>query len=69
MSRNSVQTDWVLSNIPSDYKLILVGDAQMAPHELLAATTAAVGRTGPVWHGLAAAAEGTLWPYGMAQSQ
>ena len=35
MSRNSVQTDWVLSNIPSDYKLILVGDAQMAPHELL----------------------------------
>ena len=35
MSRNSLQTDWVLSNIPSDYKLILVGDAQMAPHELL----------------------------------
>ena len=35
MSRNSVQTDWVLSNIPSDYQLILVGDAQMAPHELL----------------------------------
>ena len=35
MSRNSVQTDWVLSNIPSDYKMILVGDAQMAPHELL----------------------------------
>lgn len=33
--RNSVPTDWVLSNIPSDYKLILVGDAQMAPYELM----------------------------------
>ncbi len=35
MSRNSIPTDWVLSNIPGDYKLILVGDAQMAPYELL----------------------------------
>ena len=35
MSRDSVPTDWVLSNIPSDYKLILVGDAQMAPYELM----------------------------------
>ena len=25
----------MLSNIPSDYKLILVGDAQMAPYELM----------------------------------
>ena len=63
MSRNSVQTDWVLSNIPSDYKLILVGDAQMAPHELLGGY---YGGRAQVWHGLAAAAEGTLWPYGMA---
>ena len=31
---NLVPTDWVLSNIPSDYKVIFVGDAQMAPHEL-----------------------------------
>ena len=28
-------TDWVLSNLPGDYKLILVGDAQMAPYELM----------------------------------
>jgi len=28
-------TDWVLNNIPSDYKVIFVGDAQMAPHELV----------------------------------
>ena len=35
MSRNSIPTDWVLSNLPGDYKLILVGDAQMAPYELM----------------------------------
>ena len=35
MSRNSVATDWVLSNLPGEYKLILVGDAQMAPYELM----------------------------------
>ena len=35
MSRDSVPTDWVLSNLPPDYKLILVGDAQMAPYELM----------------------------------
>ena len=35
MSRDSVPTDWVLSNLPGDYKLILVGDAQMAPYELM----------------------------------
>lgn len=34
MSRNSVNTDWVLSNIASDWKVIFVGDAQMAPYEL-----------------------------------
>jgi hypothetical protein len=34
---NMVPTDWVLSNIPSDYKVIFVGDAQMAPHELATA--------------------------------
>lgn len=32
-----VPTDWVLSNISSDYKVIFVGDAQMAPHELVSA--------------------------------
>ena len=31
----SVQTDWVLSNLPGEYKVIFVGDAQMAPDELL----------------------------------
>ena len=31
----SVPTDWVLSNLPGEYKLIFVGDAQMAPDELL----------------------------------
>lgn len=34
MSSQSVQTEWVLSNFPSDYKVIFVGDAQMAPYEL-----------------------------------
>lgn len=33
--RQSVQTDWVLSNYGGDYKVIFVGDAQMAPYELL----------------------------------
>lgn len=35
MSRNSIPTDWVLSNLPGEYKLIFVGDAQMAPYELM----------------------------------
>ena len=35
LSRNSVLTDWVLSNLSSEYKLIFVGDAQMAPYELM----------------------------------
>lgn len=30
-----VPSEWVLSNIPSDYKVIFVGDAQMDPFELL----------------------------------
>ena len=34
MSRDSVTTQWVLSNLPGDWKVILVGDAQMAPYEL-----------------------------------
>lgn len=34
MSRDSVPTDWVLSNLPGDWKVIFVGDAQMAPYEL-----------------------------------
>ena len=28
-------TGWVLSNLPGDWKVILVGDAQMAPYELM----------------------------------
>ena len=32
---NTVPTEWVLSNLSSEYKVILVGDAQMAPHELV----------------------------------
>lgn len=35
MGRNSVTTDWVLSNIAADWKVIFVGDAQMAPYELM----------------------------------
>ena len=34
LTRNAVTTDWVLSNLSSEYKLIFVGDAQMAPDEL-----------------------------------
>ena len=30
----SVQTEWLLSNLSSEYKVIFVGDAQMAPYEL-----------------------------------
>lgn len=33
--RRAVSSDWVLSSIPDDYKVIFVGDAQMSPHELL----------------------------------
>ena len=32
--RNSVLTEWVMNNIPSDYKVIIVGDAAMNPYEL-----------------------------------
>ena len=32
--RYSTTTEWVMSNISSEYKVIFVGDAQMAPHEL-----------------------------------
>ena len=35
MSKNAVTTDWVLSNIATDWKVIFVGDAQMAPYELV----------------------------------
>ena len=35
LGRDSVTTDWVLSNLPGDWKVILVGDAQMAPYELM----------------------------------
>ncbi len=35
LSRDSVPTNWVLSNLSGDYKVIFVGDAQMAPYELL----------------------------------
>ena len=30
----ALQTDWLLSNLSSEYKVIFVGDAQMAPYEL-----------------------------------
>ena len=33
--RNSVLTEWVMNNIPSDYKVIIVGDASMSMKELL----------------------------------
>ena len=46
MTRHAVPTDWVLGNIPSDYKLILVGDAQMAPYELLGGSYGRMGQTG-----------------------
>jgi uncharacterized protein with von Willebrand factor type A (vWA) domain len=32
--RHSVPTEWVLNNYGSDYKVIIVGDAAMNPHEL-----------------------------------
>ena len=33
--RNSVLTEWVMNNISSDYKVIIVGDASMSMQELL----------------------------------
>lgn len=30
-----VSTEWVMQNLPSDYKVIVVGDAYMSPYELL----------------------------------
>ena len=33
--RNSVLTEWVMNNIPSDYTVIIVGDASMSMQELL----------------------------------
>lgn len=33
--RNSVLTEWVMNNIPSDYKVIIVGDASMSMQEPL----------------------------------
>ena len=30
----ALQTEWLLSNLSSEYKVIFVGDAQMAPYEL-----------------------------------
>ena len=35
MRGSSVDTQWVLSNIATDWKVIFVGDAQMAPYELM----------------------------------
>lgn len=32
--KDSIETDWVLSNLKSEYKVIVVGDASMAPFEL-----------------------------------
>lgn len=33
--RDTVSTEWVLNNLSSEYKVIIVGDAQMEPSELL----------------------------------
>ena len=32
---SAIRTDWILQNISSEYKVIIVGDAQMEPSELL----------------------------------
>ena len=32
---SAIQTEWILNNISSEYKVIVVGDAQMEPSELL----------------------------------
>lgn len=47
LSRNSVQTSWLLSNLPGDYKTIFVGDAQMAPYELLSGYYGGGAKDGP----------------------
>lgn len=34
LPNDMVHTEWLLNNLPSDYKVIFVGDAQMAPREM-----------------------------------
>ncbi len=46
MSRDSVPSDWALSNLPGDWKVIFVGDAQMAPYELSGGYYGDSGREG-----------------------
>ena len=46
-SRNSVTTEWVLNNIATDWKVIFVGDAQMAPYELMGGYYGRAGGEGP----------------------
>ena len=53
-TRNSVRTSRVLNELSSDYKLILVGDAAMAPSELKA-------RYGIIWWGQANEEPGLEW--------
>ncbi len=47
LSRDCVQTEWVLSNLPGDWKVIFVGDAQMAPYELTGGYYGTGGSSGP----------------------
>ena len=42
----TVRTDWILRNISSDYKVIFVGDADMAIHELMGASGGSYGSYG-----------------------
>ena len=32
---SAIPTEWILQNISSEYKVIIVGDAQMDPYELM----------------------------------
>ena len=47
MGRDAASTDWVLSNLPGDWKVIFVGDAQMAPYELMGGYYGRQGEGGP----------------------
>jgi hypothetical protein len=53
-SRNSVSTNRVIQELSGDYKLILVGDAAMAPSELLS-------RNGIIWWGSSNEEPGIEW--------
>ena len=69
---NTVPTEWVLSNLSSEYKVILVGDAQMAPPRAgdpVPLPNSGWGGAQALRLGVAPDAQGEISPYRVAQSR